>query len=97
MWRHTRNGAPRRPRPGAKTIGARSPAATARATGPHRERFQRARRESAEARADDGPVILYGWHTVTAALANPGAADPQAARHRKRRPAAGRRESSTPA
>jgi len=22
-------------------------------------------------RADDGPVILYGWHTVTAALANP--------------------------
>jgi len=23
------------------------------------------------ARAEDGPVILYGWHTVTAALANP--------------------------
>ena len=22
--------------------------------------------------AEDGPVILYGWHTVSAALANPG-------------------------
>src|SRR5258708_13269777 len=22
--------------------------------------------------ADDGPVILYGWHTVTLALQNPG-------------------------
>jgi 23S rRNA (guanosine2251-2'-O)-methyltransferase len=35
-----------------------------------RERFERAKRESL--RADgDGPVIMYGWHTVTAALRNP--------------------------
>jgi len=36
-----------------------------------RERFQRARRE--ELRPDDAEniVILYGWHTVTAALRNP--------------------------
>jgi 23S rRNA (guanosine2251-2'-O)-methyltransferase len=35
-----------------------------------RERFERARRESL--RPDgDGPVIMYGWHTVTAALQNP--------------------------
>jgi len=35
-----------------------------------RERFQRARRDSL--RPDpDGPVVMYGWHTVTAALQNP--------------------------
>ena len=35
-----------------------------------RERFERARRESL--RSDvDGPVVMYGWHTVTAALQNP--------------------------
>jgi 23S rRNA (guanosine2251-2'-O)-methyltransferase len=33
-----------------------------------RERFTRARREALQ---PDGPVALYGWHTVTAALANP--------------------------
>jgi 23S rRNA (guanosine2251-2'-O)-methyltransferase len=33
-------------------------------------RGQGPRRESRE-RDADGPVILYGWHTVTAALANP--------------------------
>src|SRR5690242_10271502 len=33
-----------------------------------RERFTRARREALK---PDGPVALYGWHTVTAALANP--------------------------
>ena len=33
-----------------------------------RERFTRARRESLQ---PDGPVALYGWHTVTAALSNP--------------------------
>lgn len=32
-----------------------------RAAGPHRDRHH----------SPDGPVILYGWHTVTAALANP--------------------------
>src|SRR6202166_258518 len=35
-----------------------------------RERFERARRESLQPAAD-GPVVMYGWHTVTAALQNP--------------------------
>lgn len=35
-----------------------------------RERFERARRESFRPDAD-GPVVMYGWHTVTAALQNP--------------------------
>jgi len=35
-----------------------------------RTRFERARRESLRG-AGDGPVALYGWHTVTAALRNP--------------------------
>ena len=30
-----------------------------------------ARRQERHARSDDSPIILYGWHTVTAALANP--------------------------
>jgi 23S rRNA (guanosine2251-2'-O)-methyltransferase len=54
---------PNRPRSGAK------PGAT-REQIERRERFERARRESL--RPDgDGPVIMYGWHTVTAALRNP--------------------------
>ena len=36
-----------------------------------RERFTRARRESLRPAEADGPAILYGWHTVTAALGNP--------------------------
>jgi 23S rRNA (guanosine2251-2'-O)-methyltransferase len=37
-----------------------------------RERFQRARRESLRGDAEgEGPVVMYGWHTVTAALRNP--------------------------
>ena len=36
-----------------------------------RERFTRARRESLRPAEADGPAILYGWHTVTAALRNP--------------------------
>jgi 23S rRNA (guanosine2251-2'-O)-methyltransferase len=37
-----------------------------------RERFERARRESLRGgTGDDGPVIMYGWHTVTAAMRNP--------------------------
>jgi 23S rRNA (guanosine2251-2'-O)-methyltransferase len=36
-----------------------------------RERFERARRESLRGTDGDGPVIMYGWHTVTAALRNP--------------------------
>jgi 23S rRNA (guanosine2251-2'-O)-methyltransferase len=35
-----------------------------------RERFERARRDSLRAAAES-TVILYGWHTVTAALRNP--------------------------
>ena len=35
-----------------------------------RERFERARRDSLRPAAD-GPVVMYGWHTVTAALRNP--------------------------
>jgi 23S rRNA (guanosine2251-2'-O)-methyltransferase len=38
-----------------------------------RERFTRARRESLRPDSDD-IVVLYGWHTVTAALRNPGRA-----------------------
>jgi 23S rRNA (guanosine2251-2'-O)-methyltransferase len=35
-----------------------------------RERFERARRDSLRPDAD-GPMVMYGWHTVTAALQNP--------------------------
>jgi len=35
-----------------------------------RERFERARRDSLRPDAD-GSVVIYGWHTVTAALQNP--------------------------
>ena len=35
-----------------------------------RKRFERARRDSLRPDAD-GPVVMYGWHTVTAALQNP--------------------------
>ena len=52
-----------RPRSGAK------PGAT-RQQIERRERFERARRESLRPAAD-GPVVMYGWHTVTAALRNP--------------------------
>jgi len=52
-----------RPHSGAK------PGATREQT-ERRERFERARRESLRGDAD-GPVIIYGWHTVTAALRNP--------------------------
>jgi 23S rRNA (guanosine2251-2'-O)-methyltransferase len=51
-------------RPGAK------PGATREQT-ERRERFERARREDLRGQSEDGPVIMYGWHTVTAALRNP--------------------------
>ena len=51
-----------RHRPGAK------PGAT-REQVERRERFERARRDSL--RPAEDTAILYGWHTVTAALANP--------------------------
>jgi 23S rRNA (guanosine2251-2'-O)-methyltransferase len=50
-------------KPGAK------PGATREQT-ERRERFERARRESLRG-ADEGPVVIYGWHSVTAALRNP--------------------------
>jgi 23S rRNA (guanosine2251-2'-O)-methyltransferase len=55
---------PARPRSGAK------PGAT-REQVERRERFTRARRESLRPAEAEGPAILYGWHTVTAALRNP--------------------------
>ena len=54
---------PSRPHSGAK------PGAT-REQVERRERFERARRDSLRPDAD-GPTVLYGWHTVTAALKNP--------------------------
>lgn len=60
---------PRSSKPGQKP-GAK-PGAT-REQVDRRERFTRARREDLRAAAgDDDLVILYGWHTVTAALRNP--------------------------
>jgi 23S rRNA (guanosine2251-2'-O)-methyltransferase len=52
-----------RPRPGGK------PGATREQT-ERRERFERARRDSLRGTAD-GPLVIYGWHSVTAALRNP--------------------------
>ena len=52
-----------RPRSGGK------PGAT-REQVERRKRFERARREALRGAAD-GPVVIYGWHTVTAALRNP--------------------------
>ncbi len=57
-----------RPLSGRSRSGAK-PGAT-REQIERRERFQRARRESLRGDAE-GPVVLYGWHTVTAALRNP--------------------------
>ena len=51
-----------------KRFGAK-PGATREQT-ERRERFERARRESLRG-ADEGPVVIYGWHSVTAALRNP--------------------------
>ncbi len=39
------------------------------------------------ARDPDGPVLLYGWHTVKAALENPGAQVSSPVGDRERRPA----------
>jgi 23S rRNA (guanosine2251-2'-O)-methyltransferase len=55
-------------RPPSGRSGAK-PGATRQQT-ERRERFERARRESFRPVAD-GPVVMYGWHTVTAALQNP--------------------------
>ena len=57
------------PRPAGGKPGSK-PGAT-RQQIERRERFTRARRESLRPAEADGPAILYGWHTVTAALGNP--------------------------
>src|SRR5215211_3221956 len=55
-----------RARPGGKP--GTKPGAT-REQIERRERFERARRDSLK--PSDDTAVLYGWHTVTAALANP--------------------------
>ena len=59
-----------RPRPAGKPGG--KPGAKPGATHEQverRERFERARRDSLK--PSDDTAVLYGWHTVTAALQNP--------------------------
>jgi 23S rRNA (guanosine2251-2'-O)-methyltransferase len=51
------------------THSGAKPGATRQQT-ERRERFERARRDSLRPAAD-GSVVMYGWHTVTAALRNP--------------------------
>jgi 23S rRNA (guanosine2251-2'-O)-methyltransferase len=58
---------PGAPRPGAKSGATQKPGTTHQQRD-RRERFERARRESL--RPDD-LAVLYGWHTVKAALENP--------------------------
>jgi 23S rRNA (guanosine2251-2'-O)-methyltransferase len=55
-------------RPTGRSRSGAKPGAT-REQVDRRERFERARRESLRNDADS-PVVLYGWHTVTAALKN---------------------------
>jgi len=54
---------PSRPHAGAKSGATRQQIE-------RRERFERARRDALRPAAD-GLVVMYGWHTVTAALKNP--------------------------
>jgi 23S rRNA (guanosine2251-2'-O)-methyltransferase len=56
-------------RPPSRPHSGTKPGAT-REQVERRERFERARRDSLRPDAD-GPTVLYGWHTVTAALQNP--------------------------
>ena len=56
-------------RPTAPSKPGAKPGAT-REQVERRERFERARRDSLRPPAD-GPAVLYGWHTVKAALENP--------------------------
>jgi 23S rRNA (guanosine2251-2'-O)-methyltransferase len=57
-------------RPPKQRPGPRGKPGATREQIERRERFERARRESLRPDAD-GPTMLYGWHTVTAALQNP--------------------------
>jgi 23S rRNA (guanosine2251-2'-O)-methyltransferase len=56
--------------PGSRPASGAKPGAT-REQVERRDRFERARRDSLRSNDTDGPVIMYGWHTVTAALRNP--------------------------
>src|ERR1039458_9469622 len=57
-------------RPPAGRLYSGAKAGATREQVERRERFERVRRDSLRGDAD-GPVIMYGWHTVTAALQNP--------------------------
>lgn len=60
------------PKPGPKAAKPGAKPGATREQVERRERFTRARREDLRAATgDDDLVILYGWHTVTAALRNP--------------------------
>jgi 23S rRNA (guanosine2251-2'-O)-methyltransferase len=66
------NRRPPPPRSGAKSGGSKPGSQKPGETHEHRDRrdrFVKARRDSL--RPDDEHVVLYGWHTVTAALQNP--------------------------
>ena len=58
------------PRPPTGRPGSGAKPGATREQIERRERFERARRESLRP-AGDGPVAMFGWHTVTAALKNP--------------------------
>ncbi len=55
--------------PSGRSFSGAKPGAT-REQVERRERFERARRDALRGDAG-GPVVMYGWHTVTAALENP--------------------------
>jgi 23S rRNA (guanosine2251-2'-O)-methyltransferase len=57
------------PPPPTDRARSRSKPGATREQTERRERFERARRESL--RDETGVVVMYGWHTVTAALKNP--------------------------
>ena len=89
--------APTRPTPAREPSAAQ--AGPPRKTGWNRKPERRRSPRGGEVRAGDGAVILYGWHTVKAALENPARRIPASVRHRERGappgrgwPGAGRRD-----
>ena len=57
--------------PGMRQREWQSKPRSQRRHGPQRHQVQRDGRRDQRPEARDAPVILYGWHSVTAALANP--------------------------
>jgi 23S rRNA (guanosine2251-2'-O)-methyltransferase len=57
-------------RPPTSRPGSRGKPGATREQTERRARFERARREALRG-AGEPPVVMYGWHTVTAALRNP--------------------------